>query len=163
MSNIVTGIFTLSGLIVGVLLEPLKAVFAAKSRNRQQRNEQSAIIIQCASDSGHIALNLNYAYRARMAGESLALEPEMNLVKEYNQVRDQLRKSVMLLRLHGPDGLANKALEVNKSDNSLYELLQESNSGEFSATEVPERVQEAANVLAEQIMAFAELARKHST
>ncbi|MFD9703865.1 hypothetical protein [Lentzea sp. NPDC059081] len=161
-SNVVTGLFTLTGLAVGVALEPLKTLFAAKARNRQQRAEQAAKVIQAASDAQHIGLQLNAAYRHRAAGFRVSGDQETEYITTYNAARDDLRKAVAMLRLHGPDALADEADKLRDADDAMFALLQEPDDGEHNLDTAPKRLKQATEVAAAAVQRFAKLARKHT-
>jgi hypothetical protein len=121
-TNVVTGLFTLAGLITGVLLEPLKGLFAARVRNRQQRAEQAVHVISAATEAKHAAVELNGAFRTRTARIAVDRDQELALIKTYNRARDDLRKAVGLIRLRGPDVLADEAERLMEADEALFRL-----------------------------------------
>lgn len=157
-----TGLFTLAGLAVGVALEPLKTLFTAKARNRQQRAEQAAKVIQAASDAQHIGLQLNATYRHNAAGFKVASDQVNEYITTYNAARDDLRKAVAMLRLHGPDVLADEADKLRDADDAMFAVLQEPDDGEHDIGTPPKRLKQAADVAAAAVQRFAKLARKHT-
>lgn len=162
-NNVITGLFAIAGLVIGVLLEPLKGLFVARARNRQQRAEQAALVVTAATEAKHSAVELNAAFRHRMAGNRMNDEQELELVRTYNRVRDDLRKAVGLLRLHGPDKLAEAGDSLREADEALFRLVQEPDQGAHDLAKLPPKVLAAASAVDEQVTTFAKLARKHIT
>jgi hypothetical protein len=161
-SNVIIGVFTLAGLTVGVLLEPLKELFGARARTRRQRAELAALIVSSASDTRHLAVELNAYYRHRLAGHRVDHEQQSRCITDYNEARNDLRKSVGLLRLHGPDVLADHANTLWQVDSALFRLLQEPDDGDHELTRQPKRVQQASENVDSVVQSFAGLARKHT-
>jgi hypothetical protein len=163
ITGLMSGLFAIGGIVTGVLMEPWKGLIAARTRNRQQRSEQAALVIRNASDSRHLVVELNAVYRVTKAGGRVSTEQQNELITRVNTVRDDIRKAAALLRLHGPDELADQADVVRAKDLALFSLIHETEDGEHAPAESPKRVQQAAEAVDDAVKTFAELARKHTT
>lgn len=139
----------LAGVVVGVLLEPVKAFFAANAARRAACLDQCARLIQAASTTRPLLL----AVTERRAAGDVSDDPAFaDLVARYRTARQEVRQSVALLHLRGSDRIAAGADRVREADRRLRE------AGESDGVA---DVRVAGDLLEEEILRFAALARKH--
>lgn len=126
----------LGGALVAVLLDTLRSVFAVRARNRQERVERCARLVQAAAQVKALGSSLSYAHRRNLEGNPVKADELDETQKEYNSNRGELEIAALLLRLGGPDHLADAAESVraaadvqgrikgdaDKFDESLEEL-----------------------------------------
>lgn len=161
MDNQVTGLFALGGTIVGVLLEPVKALFTSRARTRQVRSERCAEIIRTATLVDRDVRFLNFQYRSRAAGRPMVSKEETEaLVMSLYSARTDLRLAASLLRLHGPDKLADYAEKVIECERALYRVRDVPDEGPYQDAEIPPALLTASQNLLDATKEFGALARK---
>jgi hypothetical protein len=160
--NVITGLFTLAGVVVGVALEPVKNLIGSRARTRQTRGESCAKLISAVTLVRNGIVTLNVAYRARAAGQQVPKNDQLNdHIAAVNTAKAQIREISALLSLYGPDDLATKAGEVNAAEEVLYRLIYEL-GGTYTAPDNPEILTPPIEALDAAILDFARLARKYT-
>lgn len=149
MSALVTGLLALAGVVIGVLLEPVKAFFAASAARRAACLDQCARLIQAATTTRPLLLAM--ADR-RAAGTDVLGDPSFaDLVTRYRSARQEIRQSVALLHLRGSERIAAAADRLRDADRRLR-AAGESEDGVAA-------VRVAAEALDDEIVRFAALVR----
>lgn len=160
---VITGAFAIAGVLVGTLLEPVKLLIASRARTRNKRAEWCASFIQAAATVRHGLVQLNSVDRAKRAGEfAPAAEQVHAWIAEINKAKDDLRSTAALLRLCGPDELADRAGQVVEADERLFRHGKDGDDGEHDLHVVPPMLLAAARALDVEVEGFAVVARRHT-
>lgn len=160
---VITGVFAIAGVLVGTLLEPIKLLIASRARTRQTRAERCAALIQSAATAKHVLLQLNGVDRAKRARDFTPASDQVYAwSEEINKAKHELRSTAALLRLYGPDELANQAAEVVKADEEMFKHGKEGDEGEYNLNLVPPKLLAAAQSLDSEVQKFADAARRHT-
>jgi hypothetical protein len=162
-TTIIASFGALLGVVVGVLLEPLKAAFAIRARARQDRADRAVSLIDAATRTRALLLGANLLFRYEMRGEVKPDTDSHELIASYREARADLRRAVELLHLSGPTVLAEAADRVHEADRRLRatRFTPDDNGDEFDRDKQPLAVTEAATSLSRELRAFADLARKY--
>jgi len=83
-------------------------------------------------------------------------------ISEINKAKDDMRVTAALLRLYGPDDLADEATHVLKLDDELFKLGKEPDEGQHQLDVPPPRLRAVADSVDSAIQDFAKLARRHT-
>jgi hypothetical protein len=162
-AQVITGSFLLAGTILGAFLEPLRGLFTSRARTRQLRGERCATFIHAVTTSRHGIVEMNAVDRLRAAGG-----PEFNKVqvrdhiRKVNEARAQVRETAALLRMFGPDELANQAEAVREAETALYRVIEEPTVDGADPREAPPKVAKAAEAVDVALASFAVTARDHT-
>lgn len=162
LTTLLTGLFTLVGVSLGALLEPVRAAAGHRARARQERIDRCTRLIEAAITTRSLLLEINYLHRRAEGG---VLDGSTNTVfDQYRAARSELKKVVALIQMTGPDDLANSAAAVREADRRLRATRMnfdaDSPSPDRDAT--PETVQQAANEFERTVTEFAVTARKYA-
>lgn len=162
LTSLITGLFALGGVALGVLLEPVKAVAASRVKRRQDRTELCSSFIRTAAAMRSHVLALNVRHRMKEIGGIEVDGSEVrNIEEQYFAHRTELRQQLLLLQLHGPDELARQAGIVRNADRALRDVrfaLDDDNK--FDRHVMPNAVKTAAQAFEAEIEVFAILGRK---
>jgi len=158
LTTLLTGIFTLAGVTTGVLLEPLKAVFAARARARNDRADRCARLVEAAMTSRAISLELNRLNR--QGGSQADIDAA---VGQYRRARGEIRQVVATLHLYGPDNLATSADRLRSADRELRARRFDGDDADslIDVDAWPTTVVAAAEKLERAVFAFTVDARKY--
>jgi hypothetical protein len=161
--SLLTGLFTLGGVLIGVLLEPVKAMFAARTRRRQECADRCAQLIEAAAASRTLLMEINWLHRSGVLDSGALDERSAETIAEYRAARRTIAQVAILLQMSGPDDLANAASAVRNADRSLRatRLTVEANQEVEVRDAIPEAVREASAELEAEILRFAGVARRH--
>lgn len=155
------GMLGILGTFVGGLVEPLRGLLSSRARTRQLRGERSAEVIRAAARIQHDILDLNADYRARAARErTRTREHVFEVVRSLNTAKSDLRQAVALLRLYGPDQLADAGERVIEAGQAMFRLIQAPDDGPHNLAVPPANLEAAARRLDESMKQFASLARR---
>lgn len=121
------GIFALAGVLLGVLLEPARARFASRARNRQERIERCGRLVEAATTVLRLGASLNDVSRKtqRQGGRAPKEEQVHSIITDYNLGYDRTGVTVALIRLSGPDELEEAADAVLRAIDAHHAKLQE--------------------------------------
>ncbi|WP_280220660.1 hypothetical protein [Nocardia neocaledoniensis] len=157
------GLFALGGVTLGVLLEPVKALFAGRAKIRQDRTELCAAIIDTTELMRSHLLLLNVHHRMReVAGQSVADETIHEIETQYFDARTELRRLRLRLQLVGPAPLVEQASRVRAADRALRDVRFELDDVPmFNRHVMPSKVKAAAQSFEAEVETFAGLARRH--
>ncbi|WNV83715.1 hypothetical protein [Umezawaea sp. Da 62-37] len=151
----------LGGVTVGALVEPLKLGAARRARIRDDRAMRCAKLIEAAMTCRARLLALNLAHRRAAAGFEVDTAREDELVEVYRQTRSELRQTVALLRLSGPDELVEVAMTVREAERALRGVrFVGDDGGDFDKDKPPLVVLAAAHALEDTVHEFAATARR---
>jgi len=164
LSSLITGIFALGGVGLGVLLEPVKAAVAGKAKNRQDRAELCTAFINTAAQMRSYLLALNVRHRMRkVAGMDIDDQVIQDIEENYFGCRTELRQQLLLIQFRGPDDLAIQAGHVRNADRGLRDARFElDDDGQFDRHVMPRSLKAAAQAFEAEIEKFALLARKYT-
>lgn len=158
--NVITGLFALAGVTIGVALEPIKSLIGSRARTRQIRGEHCAKLISAVTTTKYGVISLNAAGRARNAGQPRPQNDQVNgWIDLMNKARSEGRETSALLYLYGPTELANEARKVQAAEETLYFLLDDQGAS-ADPTIVPQRLHNASEALDSTVRDFATLARR---
>jgi len=87
---VVAGSFGIGGVVLGVLLEPVKAIFARRVRARDERAERCARLIEAAVSARMYALGINRVHRFRSGGREVDEEWAASNQRAYNEARREI-------------------------------------------------------------------------
>jgi hypothetical protein len=161
--GIIAGVFTLAGVVIGVLLEPVKAAFATRARTRQERAERCAQLLEAVSRSGTWLISLNRQFRDQIAGRTPTLDSQAyeRVVTEFVSARQDMRRLVWLLRLSGPDELAIAAQRLREAERKLRDRRDEPDDDQSDGRDaMPRAVRRAREELDAELGRFADTARR---
>jgi hypothetical protein len=163
MSDWVTGLFTIGGVAAGTVFEPAKNMFTSRARTRQARAERCASFIEAAEACSYYAVEFNAVHRATVAGSRIPAKAQTDSwVEEANKARADVRRMKALLRMFGPDLLAEQAGKVFDATQVLSSFINENDAGPHVTTRLPVKVQEGQDALSAEIDMFARIARKYT-
>lgn len=162
LTPLITGLFALGGVTLGVMLEPIKALFAARARSRQERAERCARLVEAATTARSALIRLNTLHRRRMLGtEVVDASEEFSIENEYYAARNEIRQVVGLLDLSGPDELAACARSVREADRELGKVrFDVEDAPAFDRYTLPPTVRKAADAMETEVRAFVDVARR---
>jgi hypothetical protein len=160
-ANIITGLFTLAGLVTGVALEPVKAAFSSRARTRQIRGERCAKLIAAVTATKNGVITLNAAGRSIVAGQRRPETEQANgWIADINTARTRGRESSALLDLYGPCELGTAARNVMHAEETVYSLVNAPDDGEHDLLKMPTTLVKATEELDLATQQFAQLAHK---
>jgi hypothetical protein len=161
LTPLITGLFALGGVTLGVMLEPVKTMFAARARSRQERAERCARLVEAAATACSTLIRLNTLHRRRKLGTDVAdASEEFEIENVYYEARNEIRQVVGLLDLSGPDQLAAYARTVREADRVLGKVrFDVEDAPTFDRYILPPTVREAADAMEENVRAFVVVAR----
>lgn len=159
----ITGLFALGGVTLGVMLEPVKSLFAARARSRQERAERCARLVEAATTARSVLIRLNTLHRRRMLGaEVVEASEEFEIENGYYSARNEIRQVVGLLDLSGPDELAACARAVREADRNLGKVrFKVEDAPTLDRYTLPPAVRKAADVMEAEVEAFVGVARRY--
>ncbi|MEN3267219.1 hypothetical protein [Pseudonocardia sp.] len=163
-NGIIAGVFTIVGVVLGVLLEPVKAAFLNRAHVRQERADRCAALLEAVTLSSTWLITLNRQLRDESAGRKTSLEPAAyeRVTAEFVAARQNMRKLVWLLRLSGPDDLAEAAEQVRSAESGLRELRQEPDDDDSGGRDgMPRAIRVARAQLDTALGSFTDVARRH--
>ncbi|MFD4675579.1 hypothetical protein ACFWNN_38035 [Lentzea sp. NPDC058450] len=122
LTPLVAGLVALAGVSLGVLLEPVKAKVAARTRLREDRALRCAELVEAA-----IASREEIKWLLRTIREDKPPVPATAAMiaeaeQRYWSARNDLKKMVLLIRLTGPDQLIASAEAVSDTDSAVRRL-----------------------------------------
>ncbi|MEV3858128.1 hypothetical protein AB0J38_27835 [Streptomyces sp. NPDC050095] len=149
------------------LVEPWKLIAAHHARTRQDRIDRCASLIAAAVAARQYVVDLNVLYRRRQLTE-VSQESDFQREIEYEDkhyvARAQLRTSLSLLIMSGPEELITLAKEVNRSDKLLHDARFTLDvDGTFDRMVLPVEIVDGCRRIVVAIEAFAEAARKYTS
>ncbi len=150
----------LGGVTVGALVEPLKLGAARRARVRDDRAARCARLVEAAMTCRARLLALNLAHRRAASGVEVDAAREEELVEAYRLARNELRQTVALLRLSGPDELVEAAMAVRQAERALRGVRFVGDDGAFDRDKPPKAVLDVARALEDVVHEFAATARK---
>ncbi|MGM1061353.1 hypothetical protein [Saccharothrix sp. Mg75] len=159
----ITGLFALGGVALGVMLEPVKALFAARARSRQERAERCARLVEAATTARSTLIRLNTLHRRRTLGADVVeMAEEFEVENTYYTARNEIRQVSGLLDLSGPDELAAGARAVRQADRELgmVRFIAE-DASTFERYTLPLTVRKAADAMEAEVRAFVDVARQY--
>jgi hypothetical protein len=164
LTSLITGLFALAGVSLGVALEPVKALVAQRSKSRQERAERCARLVVAATSTRTLLIALNLRRRREAAGVVAEEIDADEIVRQYRSSRADLRQAVALIQLSGPDDLAAAAEAVRGADRDLRAQRRVVDRTPHTLDEdaLPPAVLDAAIHLDEEIRRFALKARKYT-
>lgn len=164
LSSLITGLFALGGVALGVVLEPVKSVVASRTKSRQDRTELCTSFINTAAQMRSHLLALNVRHRMReVAGVDIEDRVVQDIEEQYFACRTELRQQLLLLQFRGPDDLAAQAGRVRNADRALRDARFElDDNGLFDRHAMPTSLKAAAQKFEGEIEAFAILGRKYT-
>lgn len=160
---IIAGIFTLAGVLVGVLLEPVKAAVARRALLRQERAERCAELIDAVTVASTWLITLNRQFRDELSGREPSLPAATyEIVRaEFIAARQTIRKTVWLLRLSGPDDLAAAAQRIREVEREVRSLRQTPDDDQSEGRDaVPRSLSAARDMLDAELARFVDVARR---
>ncbi len=150
----------LGGVTLGALVEPLRLGAARRARVRDDRAARCAKLIEAAMTCRARLLALNLAHRRAASGVEVDAAREEELVEAYRLARNELRQTVALLRLSGPDELVEAAMAVRQAERALRGVRFVGDDGAFDRDKPPQGVLDVARALEDVVHEFAATARK---
>ena len=157
VTPLVAGAFALAGVVLGVLLEPIRARVAARTRTREDRMLRCSQLVEAANAARAAILWLFRTSRIHPPPISVTTAAIADAEQQYWQARNDLKKSVLLLRLIGPNELIDKSIAVSDSDLDLRRLWFDCDASERQAYSAQLSQRLEANL--RSIVEFTELAR----
>ncbi|GAA0256638.1 hypothetical protein GCM10010492_66950 [Saccharothrix mutabilis subsp. mutabilis] len=158
---LVAAIAALGGVTVGALVEPLKLGAARRARVREERAARCATLIEAAMKCRARLWALNLEHRRVASGTEADPARENELFELYRVARKELRQTVMLLRLSGPDKLVEAAMAVWEAERALRAARFTGDDGAvFDRNQPPKAIHEASRGLENVRHEFAMTARK---
>jgi hypothetical protein len=159
---VITGIFAIAGVLVGTLLEPVKLLIASRARTRQTRSERCASLIVAAHSASHALVQLNAVQRAKRNGGFTPEVEQLNAyISEINTAKDTMRSDTALLRLYGPDKVADQAKLVLDADDAAFKFAEEVDDGPLNMNAPPPKLGAAVAELHALTQEFASVARRY--
>lgn len=152
----------LLGVVIGALLEPLKAAFAFRAKARQDRSDRAVDLIDAATRTRALLLGINLLNRYEVRGEIKPDSDPQELITSYRVARAELRRAVELIHLSGPAALGAAADRLREADAGLRatRFITEGSNVTFDRDKAPPQVAEASARFSQELRAFVVLARK---
>lgn len=148
------------GVLVGVLVDPLKNVFARRERRRQELVELCRRLVEAAATVGHLAVGLNIAERAKNRGGPPPFEQRFEVMRTYNAAIAEMNVARQLIRMSGPDELSNSAGDVLDTCHRLqHQIHTPDDDPDATLTTLPRSVDQATEELLAATTRFSRLAR----
>lgn len=163
LPSLITGLFALSGVALGVLLEPVKTAAAGRAKRRNDRALLCTSFINTAAAMRSHLLALNVRHRMREVGHLEVDRDEIRDIEErYFEHRTEIRQQLLLLQLQGPNDLAAQAGLVRNADRELRDArFSIDDNGKFDRHVMPTALKSAALTFESEIERFALLGRKY--
>ncbi|GLZ28154.1 hypothetical protein Lesp02_03440 [Lentzea sp. NBRC 105346] len=163
LTPLITGFFALGGVALGVILEPVRAVFAARARSRQERTERCARLVEAAITARSALIRLNTIHRRRTLRADVVGQSEVFDVENiYYGARNEIRQVVGLLDLFGPEELAKHGRAIREMDRELGKVrFDVEDAVTFERYTLPSTVRQAADAMELEIQSFTEAARRY--
>lgn len=163
VSDWVSGVFAIGGVVLGVALEPVKNLFTSRDRTRQTRADRCAIFITEGEKCASYMLNLNAVYRAiRAGGRTPPTDQQNEFIQGVNTALEQMRTISALLGMYGPDEVASSSRTVLESVDDAFKAMKTPDDGEFVLATVPQSFQAKIDKVRERVDTFAAAARKYT-
>ncbi len=161
-TSLITGVFTLVGVSLGVVLEPLRMSFAERARLRSEGADRCVRLVEAATLTRSLLLEINYLHRREGSGDISGVTNEDEIFAQYRAARKDLKQVVMLLHLSGPDEVADAAEAVRRADRSLRatRFVTDLDHSPQQRDEVPVKVRSAADLLDQALLEFVKIGRK---
>jgi hypothetical protein len=163
---VIAAVASLVGVTLGALVEPLKLNAARRAKQRQERADRCAGLIEAAVRARQYIIDLNVTYRRR----KLTKETEADLAHEagcedaYYTARAKMRSFFGLLVMSGPEVLVEQARDLRRKEMDLHHVRFELDpGGKFDRIHLPPVVREATVAFDRAIEDFALVARKHTS
>ncbi|WP_410620587.1 hypothetical protein [Amycolatopsis sp. cmx-8-4] len=163
---VIAAVASLVGVTLGALLEPLKLNAARRAKQRQDRADRCAGMIEAATRSRKHLLDLNLLHRRKSLGKpgKADAQREIDFEDAYSAARSEMRTFFGLLVMSGPDELVEQAKALRGKAEELYHTRFELDAGgTLIPMSPPEPVRTAASEFARAIEEFALVARKHTS
>jgi len=157
---VVAGSFGIGGVVLGVLLEPVKAIFARRVRARDERAERCARLIEAAVSARMYALGINRVHRFRSAGREVDKEWAASNQRAYNEARREIHRAAALISMSGPGSFAERSVAVRQAEGTVFLALHTADD-EFEPNQnrPSAKMRGAGAALDQAVDAFAESAR----
>ena len=161
--SVITGLFTLAGVFLGVVLEPLKSRFVDQTNARALRGERCAQLIRAVTSTRSLLLAINLINREREQHPDKIHSDRDEVVRQYRTARRKIRENVALLHLSGPDPLAEAADALRRADRDLRAVrhVVGDEDGDIDPDVLPDPVQRAADFIEEETIRFARTASRY--
>jgi hypothetical protein len=166
---VIAAVASLAGVTLGALVEPVKLRAARRARQRQDRADRCAGMIEAATRTRQHVVDLNVIHRRRTLGEDTEdteadAQREAEYEDSYYTARAQMRAFFGLLVMSGPDELVAQARMLLHNDMLLHHTRFELDAGgKFDRPFLPRPVAAAATELDRAIEEFAAVARQHTS
>ncbi|MFI5591618.1 hypothetical protein ACIA5G_41675 [Amycolatopsis sp. NPDC051758] len=163
---VIAAVASLFGVTLGALLEPLKLNAARRAKQRQERADRCAGLIEAATRARKHIMDLNVIHRRMTLGEEQETDAQRAVEFEdgYYTARTEMRTFYGLLIMSGPDELVEQAKLLRKAEEDLHHTRFELDAGgEFRRMHLPAPVREATVACERAIEEFALVARKHTS
>lgn len=161
LTSLITGLFALSGVALGVALEPVEAFAASRLKRRQDRAELCTSLINTAAAMRSHILGLNVRHRMQeVAGIDVDIREVREIEEQHFAHRNELRQQLLLIKLYGPDELTHQAGVVRNADRALRDARYVLDADYFDRHIMPEALKSAATAFESKIEAFAILGRR---
>ncbi|MFI6094088.1 hypothetical protein ACIA8G_00940 [Lentzea sp. NPDC051213] len=158
---IIAALAALLGATLGALVEPLKLSAARRARIRQERLERSAELIEVANEARGLAIAVNRRHRGEQIGGGQ--DDWTEIAERHHAARAKLRTITGVLRILGPDALADAAQRVHSADAELsvarFEEAPAPDDGR--PLSIPPRILALRDALDTALTDFTDVARKH--
>lgn len=161
LTPLVAGVFALAGVSLGAFLEPVRAKVAARTRLREDRALRCAELVEAAATSREAVKWLLRTIRKDKPPVPATAEMITDAEQRYWNVRNDLKKAMLLLRLIGPEPLIASAEVVSDTDRAVRRLWFDREPGERQShsAEISQTLQASRRALEE----FTALARRLTT
>ncbi|WP_133794627.1 hypothetical protein [Actinokineospora alba] len=144
-------------------MEPIKQRAAQRVRIHQERFERCAQLVEAANEARGLAIAVNRAHR----GERPAFGPDgvtdwSVLDERFHAARARVRTLAGVLRIYGPDELAEKAEAVRKAEGALAyaRFAQDGEAAGGRPVSIPIDMRRAADGLDRAVLEFTDAARQ---
>jgi len=141
------------------MLEPVKAAFARRAEVRDRRLKTCVVLIEGATVNPAVTA-LNRMHRDEQADRPVNAQAQRQAVERLIVARQQIRESVVLLRLTGPEELCDSADSVREHERVLRRAMYAAHSGGAHPDELPEIIVSARAGLEDSLRVFADIARQ---
>ncbi|KJK48938.1 hypothetical protein UK23_15600 [Lentzea aerocolonigenes] len=155
---IIAAVAALLGATLGALVEPIKLSAARRARIRQERLERCA-------ETAHEARGLAIAVNRRHRGEHIGggQDDWTEIAEQHHVARAKLRTITAVLKMLGPDELAEAAVKVHAADETLsVGRFEESPAApDGRPISIPPQLLAFRDALDAAVSDFADIARRH--
>lgn len=162
---VISSTAALAGVALGAFVEPIKQRAAQRARVQQERFERCAELVEAAYQARGLVVAVNRAYRGERPAFGAVGEPDWSALDErYHTARAKVRTLVGVLRIYGPDELAEKAEAIKVAESALahvrFSAVAEVRDGR--PVSIPVEMGRAGAALDRAIIAFTDAARIES-